>query len=139
MPSTSNDAHTAAIRRSSASGSTTDASRARASAIRRAVAASASAKVAANAAGSDSNAIRLRTTSTRVSTSRDARTSTVSPNRSSSCGRSSPSSGFIVPTSRNDAACDTDTPSRSTCARPIAAASSRRSTRWSCSRLTSST
>ena len=35
------------------------------------------------------------------STSRDARTSTVSPNRSSSCGRSSPSSGFIVPTSRN--------------------------------------
>ena len=28
-------------------------------------------------------------------------TSTVSPNRSSSCGRSSPSSGFIVPTSRN--------------------------------------
>ena len=40
MPSTSNAAQTAAIRRSSASGSTTEASRARASAIRRAVAAS---------------------------------------------------------------------------------------------------
>ena len=139
IPSTSKAAHTAAIRRSSASGSTTDPSRTRASAIRRAVSPSASANAATNAAGSASNAIRLRTTSTRVSTSRDARTSTVSPNRSSSCGRSSPSSGFMVPTSRNDAACDTDTPSRSTCARPIAAASRSRSTRWSCSRLTSST
>ena len=42
--------------------------------------------------------------------SRGAAASTVSPNRSSSCGRSSPSSGFIVPTSRNRAACRTDTP-----------------------------
>ena len=66
-------------------------------------------------------------------------TSTVSPNRSSSCGRSSPSSGFIVPTSTNRAACVTETPSRSTWARPIAAASSSRSTRWSGSRFTSST
>ena len=39
---------------------------------------------------------------------------TVSPKRSSSCGRSSPSSGFIVPTSRKREACRTETPSRST-------------------------
>ena len=49
MPSTSNAAQTAAIRRSSASGSTTDRSRACAAAIRRAVSASASAHAAANA------------------------------------------------------------------------------------------
>ena len=47
--------------------------------------------------------MRARITSTRTSTSREAATSTVSPNRSSSCGRSSPSSGFIVPTSTNRA------------------------------------
>ena len=45
----------------------------------------------------------------------------------------------MVPTSTNRAACSTETPSRSTVERPIAAASSSRSTRWSCSRLTSST
>lgn len=50
-----------------------------------------------------------------------------------------PSSGFIVPTRRNRAAWLTETPSRSTWLRPIAAASSSRSTRWSCNRLTSST
>ena len=76
---------------------------------------------------------------TRTSTSREACTSTVSPNRSSSCGRSSPSSGFMVPTSTNRASWECETPSRSMCTRPIAAASSRMSTRWSCSRLTSST
>jgi hypothetical protein len=38
----------------------------------------------------------------------------VSPNRSSSCGRSSPSSGFIVPISTIREACATETPSRST-------------------------
>ena len=69
---------------------------------------------AANAAGSASKAIRLRTTSARVAGSRGAAASTVRPNRSSSCGRSSPSSGFMVPTSKNLAACCTDTPSRST-------------------------
>ena len=37
-----------------------------------------------------------------------------SPKRSSSCGRSSPSSTFIVPTSRKRDACTTDTASRST-------------------------
>ena len=100
---------------------------------------SASAYGAAKASGSASKAIRRRTTSTRSAGSRGAATSTVSPNRSSSCGRSSPSSGFMVPTSTNRAACSTETPSRSTVDRPIAAASSSRSTRWSCSRLTSST
>ena len=45
----------------------------------------------------------------------------------------------MVPTSTNRAAWATETPSRSTVDRPIAAASSSRSTRWSCSRLTSST
>lgn len=78
-------------------------------------------------------------TSTRSSVSREAATSTVSPNLSSNCGRSSPSSGFIVPTSKKRAACRTETPSRSTYEAPIAAASSSRSTKWSWSRLTSST
>ena len=45
----------------------------------------------------------------------------------------------MVPTSTSRAAWATDTPSRSTVERPIAAASSSRSTRWSCSRFTSST
>ncbi|CPB02821.1 Uncharacterised protein [Mycobacterium tuberculosis] len=61
--------------------------------------------------------------------SRDACTSTVSPNRSSSCGRSSPSSGFIVPISTKRASWEWEMPSRSTCTRPMAAASSRMSTR----------
>ena len=80
-----------------------------------------------------------RMTSARTSTSREACTSTVSPNRSSSCGRSSPSSGFMVPISTKRASWLCETPSRSMCTRPIAAASSSTSTRWSCSRLTSST
>ncbi len=83
--------------------------------------------------------MRDRITSTRTSTSRDAATSTVRPNRSSNCGRSSPSSGFMVPIRTNLASCECDMPSRSTCTRPIAAASSSTSTRWSCRRLTSST
>ncbi len=58
-------------------------------------------------------------------------TSTHNPKRSSSCGRSSPSSGFIVPTRMNREGCaDTDTPSRSTVFTPIAAASSSTSTMW---------
>ena len=66
-------------------------------------------------------------------------TSTHNPKRSSSCGRSSPSSGFIVPTRMNREGCETDTPSRSTVFTPIAAASSSTSTMWSSSRFTSST
>ncbi len=106
--------------------------------MRSASACSSAAQAAANEAGSASYASRRRTTSARSSASRVAAISTVRPNRSSNCGRSSPSSGFIVPTSRNRAACRTETPSRSTYERPIAAASSSRSTRWSCSRFTSS-
>ena len=83
-----------------------------------------------------SDAVRPRRA---VPGSRGAATSTVRPNRSSSWGRSSPSSGFIVPTRTNRAACSTETPSRSTVERPIAAASRSRSTRWSWSRFTSST
>ena len=45
----------------------------------------------------------------------DACTSTARPNRSSNCGRSSPSSGFMVPTNTNLASCRCDTPSRSMC------------------------
>src|SRR5438874_4915846 len=77
--------------------------------------------------------------STRWSGSRMPSTSTHSPKRSSSCGRSSPSSGFIVPTRMK---CDgwlNDTPSRSMVLTPIAAASRRTSTRWSSRRFTSST
>ena len=66
MPSTSNAAHTAAIRRSSASGSATEPTRACASAIRAAVSRSADAQAAAKPGGSSSKASRRRTTSARV-------------------------------------------------------------------------
>ena len=46
------------------------------------------------------------------------RSRTVSPKRSSSCGRSSPSSGFMVPISTIREAWLTETPSRSTVERP---------------------
>ena len=113
-PSTSKLAHTPAIRSSSSSRRTTAGRRAWAAAMEAASAASSAANRAVNAAGSASKPIRLRTTSALVAGSRGATASTVRPNRSSSCGRSSPSSGFIVPTSRNRAAWRTDTPSRST-------------------------
>ena len=139
IPSTSNAAHSAAMRRNSLSGNSTSPTDLRAAVMRRASSASCSAYAAAKPAWSASNASRARMTSARTSTSRDARTSTVSPNRSSSCGRSSPSSGFMVPIRTKRASWLCDTPSRSMCTRPIAAASSSTSTRWSCSRLTSST
>ena len=66
------------------------------------------------------------------------RTSTDRPKRSSSCGRSSPSSGLPLPTSTKRAGWRTLRPSRSTTFSPDAATSIRRSTRWSSSRLTSS-
>ena len=113
-PSTPKLAHTSAIRVSTASSTTTEDSRAWAATIDAAICVSSSANRAVNAAGSASNAIRRRTTSARVAGSRGATASTVRPNRSSNCGRSSPSSGFMVPTSKNRAACWTDTPSRST-------------------------
>jgi len=56
----------------------------------------------------------------------------------SSWGRSSPSSGFIVPTRMKRAGWAKEMPSRSTVFTPMAAESSRTSTTWSSSRLTSS-
>ena len=52
-------------------------------------------------AGSASKASRRRTTSARERGSVIGSTSTARPNRSSNCGRRSPSSGFIVPTRTN--------------------------------------
>ena len=53
---------------------------------------------AQKAAGFSSKARRLRTTSLRASASCSPCTSTIRPKRSSSWGRRSPSSGFMVPT-----------------------------------------
>mmetsp|Transcript_16805 Transcript_16805/g.36677 ORF Transcript_16805/g.36677 Transcript_16805/m.36677 type:complete len:260 (+) Transcript_16805:1389-2168(+) len=88
--------------------------------------------------GSPSKAMRSRTTEARTATSRGATTSHINPNRSRSCGRRSPSSGFMVPISTNRAGWDSVSPSRCTVLTPEAAASSRTSTRWAGSRLTSS-
>ena len=54
---------------------------------------------------------------------------TFKPKRSSNCGRSSPSSGFMVPISTNFAECRWEMPSRSIRLVPLAATSSSRSTR----------
>ena len=70
---------------------------------------------------------------------RAARPRRCSPIRSASCGRSSPSSGFIVPTSRNRAGWETETPSRSTTLTRAPRRRAARRTRWSSSRLISST
>src|SRR4030067_730805 len=64
--------------------------------------------------------------------------STHHPKRPNSCGRSSPSSGFIVPTRMNRDGCEYVTPSRITTFRPDTATSSRTSTTWSSRRFTSS-
>mmetsp|Transcript_16060 Transcript_16060/g.39982 ORF Transcript_16060/g.39982 Transcript_16060/m.39982 type:complete len:226 (-) Transcript_16060:121-798(-) len=61
------------------------------------------------------------------------------PKRSSSWGRSSPSSGLPEPTRMKRAGWLMEIPSRSTVFQPEAAESSSTSTRWSSSRLTSST
>ena len=137
-PSTSRCAQMPAMRRSSRSLISTLPTDPRAAAIRSESTRSSSAYRSTKRSGSASKSIRRRTTSTRSSTSRAAVTSTASPNRSSSCGRSSPSSGFIVPTSTKSAAWVCETPSRSMVTRPLAAASSSTSTRWSARRLTSS-
>ncbi|CAM4048086.1 hypothetical protein NOMA109596_19320 [Nocardioides marinus] len=138
-PSTSRAAQTSATASSTSSPRCTSVHADRAAATRAASRCSAAANRATNPAGSASKASRRRTTSTRRAGSRGAATSTDRPNRSSSCGRSSPSSGFMVPTRTKRAGWVTENPSRSTVARPVAAASSSRSTRWSCRRLTSST
>jgi energy-coupling factor transporter ATP-binding protein EcfA2 len=110
----------------------------RAAAIRLVSSRSAAAWASVLAAGKRSWSSRARTMAARRAGSALATTGTHRPNRSSSCGRSSPSSGFMVPTSRNLEACRSEIPSRSTLALPVAAASSRTSTIWSGSRLISS-
>ncbi len=75
-----------------------------------------------------SKACRRRITSMRSSMSVGERTSTESPKRSRSCGRSSPSSGLPEPTSTKRAGCRIDRPSRSTAFTPVCATSSSRST-----------
>mmetsp|Transcript_64377 Transcript_64377/g.130976 ORF Transcript_64377/g.130976 Transcript_64377/m.130976 type:complete len:267 (+) Transcript_64377:1881-2681(+) len=99
---------------------------------------SASCHVSRNLPGSRSKAMRCRTTSTRFRASFGAITSHIRPNRSRSCGRSSPSSGFMVPISTNRAGWDIVMPSRWMVFTPEAAASSKTSTRWAGKRLTSS-
>lgn len=139
IPSTSKPAHTVAILSSAQSLRRTRPKPSCATAIRAAKSTCAAAYDAWKPAGSASKANRRRTTSARCAGSRLARTSTVRPKRSSNWGRSSPSSGFMVPIRTMRAGCETETPSRSTVLRPMAAASRSRSTRWSWRRLTSST
>jgi len=91
-----------------------------------------------NLTGSCSKAILRSIISTRARASGMPRISTERAKRSSSCGRRSPSSGFIVPTKIKRAGWLNEMPSRSTMFIPIAAESSRISTTWSSSRLTSS-
>ena len=74
--------------------------------------------------GSAANASRRRITSARAADRAAPRPRPRARCRSAICGRSSPSSGFIVPTRRNRAGWETDTPSRSTTLTPSAAASS---------------
>ena len=96
-------------------------------------------RYAVEAASSPSASSWRRTAATRSSGSVDISMSTARPKRSSSCGRSSPSSGFIEPTSTKRAGWVCETPSRSIRLTPDTATSSSTSTRWSASRLISST
>ena len=139
MPSTPRVAQAVVIRSSSASLISALPSRARAAAIWLVASRSRLSNAWALADGDRSCSSRARTTAALRSGSELATTGTHSPNRSSSCGRSSPSSGFMVPTSRKLDACRSETPSRSTLVLPVAAASSSTSTMWSGSKLISST
>ena len=94
---------------------------------------------AAKASGSRSKARRRSTTAMRASRLLSPVTSTHNPKRSRSWGRSSPSSGFMVPTRIKRAGWANEIPSRSTTLTPMAAASNSTSTRWSSNRFTSST
>ena len=98
MPSTSKDAQMDAIRPKITSVSSTSVTRSLAATMRVAMSLSASAHCSRNSSGFSSKANRRRITSVRDFVSRGAETSTARPNRSKSCGRNSPSSGFIVPT-----------------------------------------
>mmetsp|Transcript_16065 Transcript_16065/g.22166 ORF Transcript_16065/g.22166 Transcript_16065/m.22166 type:complete len:335 (+) Transcript_16065:328-1332(+) len=92
-----------------------------------------------NARGLLSYAMRDSTSWHRSSRSMIVRTCTLSPNRSSSCGRSSPSSSDPEPTIIKRAGCEIEIPSRSTVFHPEAAESSTTSTKLSSRRFTSST
>mmetsp|Transcript_14492 Transcript_14492/g.43809 ORF Transcript_14492/g.43809 Transcript_14492/m.43809 type:complete len:285 (-) Transcript_14492:206-1060(-) len=83
--------------------------------------------------------MRSSTSCTRCSMFCSVLTSTLSPNRSSSWGRSSPSVGLPDPIITNLAGWAMETPSRSTVLMPEAALSSTTSTSPSSSRFTSST
>ncbi len=126
------------MKANSESGSATRASIAWAVASRARSASVSACQSATKPAGSASNARRRRTTSVRTAASRGAVTSTIMPKRSSSCGRRSPSSRFMVPSSVMRAGWRIVRPSRSTVLCPMADTSSSTSTRWSGSRLTSS-
>mmetsp|Transcript_20844 Transcript_20844/g.58074 ORF Transcript_20844/g.58074 Transcript_20844/m.58074 type:complete len:250 (-) Transcript_20844:550-1299(-) len=93
----------------------------------------------ARASGFASYAIRSSTSCVRMSLSMRVPTCTDRPNRSSSCGRSSPSCGLPEPIMIKRAGCTMEMPSRSTVLTPLAALSSTTSTRPSSSRFTSST
>ena len=82
-----------------------------------------------NEAGLRSNSSRLLSSSTLCSRSSQPCTSMQSPKRSRNWGRSSPSSGFMVPISVKFAACLILMPSRSTTLHPDAAVSRIRSTK----------
>mmetsp|Transcript_32713 Transcript_32713/g.52442 ORF Transcript_32713/g.52442 Transcript_32713/m.52442 type:complete len:409 (-) Transcript_32713:61-1287(-) len=97
-----------------------------------------SSHVAAKPTGSISCAMRFLTSVTRASLSKMVRTVHAMPNRSRSCGRSSPSSGFPLPIMMNFAGCVSEIPSRSTVFHPPAAESSTTSTSESSKRFTSS-
>mmetsp|Transcript_11746 Transcript_11746/g.20905 ORF Transcript_11746/g.20905 Transcript_11746/m.20905 type:complete len:294 (+) Transcript_11746:491-1372(+) len=90
-------------------------------------------------AGFSSNWLRWLTICTRNLGSFTVPICACMPKRSNSWGRSSPSSGLPLPTRMKRAGWLMLMPSRSTVFQPDAAESSRTSTKWSSSRLTSST
>mmetsp|Transcript_10397 Transcript_10397/g.38565 ORF Transcript_10397/g.38565 Transcript_10397/m.38565 type:complete len:231 (-) Transcript_10397:542-1234(-) len=92
----------------------------------------------ANPSGSSSNAMRFFTSCTRCALSKIVVMLHAMPNRSRSCGRSSPSSGFPLPIMMNFAGCVIEIPSRSTVFHPPAAESRITSTRESSNKFTSS-
>ena len=139
MPSTPAANASAAACCSTASGHARLGSAARAATTVAANGASCAACAATSACGSSSKARRMRKISSRCWGSSRLPSTTDRPKRSTSWGRSSPSSGFIVPTSANRAACCCEMPSRSTVLMPLAATSSSASTSASGSKLTSST
>lgn len=138
-PSTAASKQRRAMLSSAASSRGIRASRRRASAQRRRRVSCWPSQRSTKACGSASKASRRRMISARSAGGGWVSRRTLRPKRSSSCGRSSPSSGFIVPISTKRAGCRWEMPSRSTRLTPLAATSSNKSTRWSGSRLTSST